>query len=99
MAAPKAARARFAPVEDHHDLSAGTVVDLPRPSDADGILIQATGQALRMTLDGTAPTTTKGFQLATAAPPLYIPLAGDTIVKVLQESASGRVQAQWVKEC
>lgn len=93
-----ASRARYAPVGAHISEAAASVKTYAKPGGASGALIQATTQNLRLTLDGTAPTSTLGFQLATSAPPLYIPLAGDEVIKVIQETAGGVVQLQWVRE-
>ena len=86
----------FNPVGSHVD---GTVitsaVTLTPPTGATKILIQAVGQNIRITLDGTVPAATTGFVLVANDPPLLIPLGNDTVLKVIEESATADIQYQW----
>lgn len=91
-------RTKYAPVGSHQNKAAASVQTFSPDPGADGALIQATAQNLRMTLDGTTPTATIGFQLATTQPPLYVPVPGGAAIKVIQETSGGVVQLQWVKE-
>ena len=88
----------FEPVGSHYD---GTVISsavtLTPPTGATKLLIQATGKDVRITLDGTTPTATKGFSLKADDPMLLIPLGNNTTVKVIEEEATADIQYQWGK--
>ena len=86
----------FEPVGAHVDgptISSATT--LTAPANATKILIQALDQNVRFTLDGTAPTATKGFRLTAGDPPILIPLGNTTVLKVIQEAATADLQYQW----
>src|SRR5205807_2378297 len=61
------------------------------------LLIQALTQNVRYTLDGTVPTATKGFQLKAGDAPRLIQLGGDTVLNVIQETATADLELQWLK--
>lgn len=70
------------------------VVTLTRPAGADVLMIQAFAQAIRYTLDGTAPSTSNGFQLASGEfRVVEVGLA--TAVKVIEATTSATIQYQW----
>jgi hypothetical protein len=73
-------------------------VTLSKPAGATGLLAQNTGTAaIRFTLDGTDPTTTKGFQLPASMPaPILIPCPGAAI-EVIREGAGAALEGQWVR--
>jgi hypothetical protein len=84
------------PIGSHSDgVDVSSAVTLTPPTGATKLLIQALDTNLRVTLDGTTPTTAKGFQLVAGDPPLLIPLGINTIVKVIEEAASCDLQYQW----
>lgn len=90
----------FNPIGAHNDGTAiSTAVTLTPPSGlAAGVarlLIQAIGQNVRYTLDGTPPTATTGFQIVAGDPPIVIPIAPGTTVKVIEEAATADIQYQW----
>ena len=84
------------PVGAHVD---GTVitaaVTLTPPTGATKLLIQALSQNIRITLDGTTPDATTGFQLAAGDPMLLIPLGNNTVVRVIEEAATADINYQW----
>jgi hypothetical protein len=86
----------FEVVSTHADgptISSATT--LTPPTGATKILIQALTQNVRVTLDGTNPTATLGFQLKAGDPPLLIPLGNSTVLKVIEEAATADLQYQW----
>jgi hypothetical protein len=85
----------FNPVGDHTELAINTAKTLTPASGATKLLIQAITQNLRYTLDGTTPTTTKGFRLVADTDPLIIPVGADTVVMVIEEAATCDFQYQW----
>lgn len=90
----------FDPIGAHQDgavITGAVVLTDTKPDDATKLLIQALGQNVRYTLDGTVPTATKGFQLKAGDPPVIIPLHSSTVVKVIEESATADLQYQWGK--
>jgi hypothetical protein len=72
-----------------------SAVTLIKPdASADAILITVYTQNVRITLDGTVPTSTTGFQLV--ANQMYqIDVGPNSTVKVIQETASASIQYQW----
>lgn len=60
---------------------------------AGGILIAATTQNVRYTLDGTTPTATTGF-LIVAGVPVILPLSAETTLKVIEVTTTAVIQYQ-----
>ena len=84
------------PVGSHYDgTDISSAVTLTPATGATKLMIQALDQAVRITLDGTTPTTVKGFQLAAGDPAIIIPLGKDTTIKVIEEAATADIQYQW----
>ena len=86
----------FNPVGAHNDgatISSATTITIP--DGATKIMIQALTQNVRLTLDGTAPTTSKGFQLQVGQLPVTLPLGRSTVVKVIEEAATADLQYQF----
>lgn len=78
--------------------SLGSVVTLSLPSGANGILIQASAQNVKYTLDGTNPTSTIGFTLSTSAAPVLITFPADTtVLKVIEATAGAAIDYQAVR--
>jgi len=76
--------------------SAVTIYDYSNPlynpkPEAEQLQLQAFGQDIYYTLDGTAPTTANGFKLA-AGLLLTIDLTTSTIVKVIEAAASAEIR-------
>jgi len=88
---------RFDPIGSHADGTTISSATTLTPADgATKLLIQALDQNVRLTLDGTAPTASKGFQLVAGDPPVMVWIAGST-VKVIEEAATADIQYQWGK--
>jgi hypothetical protein len=86
----------YSPVGAHNSgLDISTAKTLTKPTGASKIIIQAITQNVRFTLDGTAPTSTLGFQLVAGGTPFIIEVPGASI-KVIQEAATASLQYQWV---
>lgn len=84
----------FVPVGSHTELAIATAQTLTPPAHATKIMMQAIEKNLRYTVDGTVPTTTKGFRL-TAGEYIIFPLAKSNVIKVIEESATCDFQYQW----
>lgn len=89
--------APFDPIGAHtQNSSLSSAVTLTPPSNADALLITVTGQAVRFTLDGTVPTTTKGFRIPTGQGPIIIDRGPNCAsIKIIEESASAAIEYQW----
>ncbi len=87
----------FIPEGAHQqDATVSSATTLTKPgSGASKLLIQAVDQNLRFTLDGTAPTTSKGFVLKADWPPLLLQVGEGVTVRVIEETATGGVEYQW----
>ena len=80
-------------VESHNDgLDVSSAATLTIPAKATKLVIQALEQNVRMTLEGTTPTSTKGFQIKAADPMIVIPLGANTQIKLIEEAATADVQ-------
>lgn len=87
---------QFNPVGSHSDgLAISSAQALVNPPGATKLLIQALSQNVRFTLDGSAPTTSRGFQLRAADPPIIIPIGVNTTVRVIEEAATADLQYQY----
>lgn len=91
--------AGYAPVGSHTSIVPNAVTAINVPGGATGILMQTRTQAVRYTLDGTTPSSTVGFELATTSlDPVYLPLKEGTQLKVISATAGAVFQYQFVKE-
>lgn len=86
---------RFEPVGAHGSDDVTTAVTLVQPAGANKALLQALTQNVRYTLDGTAPTTSKGFQLKAGDPPRQIIVDGGITLKAIAETGTASLQYQW----
>lgn len=88
---------KYGPVGSHSDgASISSATTLTPPAGATGLIIQALGQNVRVTIDGTTPTATTGFQLLAGGVPRLIPVGTGTVIKVIQEAATADLQYQWI---
>jgi hypothetical protein len=86
----------LAPVGDHvSDDDIDAAVTLTLPATATALLIQATGQNVRYTLDGTVPTASSGFRLRSDDPPVIIDIGVGMTIKVIEEAATATIEYQW----
>jgi len=86
----------FQPIGAHVDgtiISSATV--LTPEAGSCKLLIQALGQDIRFTLDGTTPAAAKGFQLKADDPPLMIVVAKGMTITVIEETGTADIQYQW----
>lgn len=88
-------RRRFSASGSHTQVSdLSSAVTLTKPTGAVNLMLQPLTQNVRFTLDGTTPTSSKGFQLT--AGELYVfPVPGAS-VKVIEETASASLEYQWL---
>jgi hypothetical protein len=87
----------FRPLGAHNSgLAIATAQLLARPSaGVTQVMIQALTQNVRLTLDGTTPSTTVGFQIKAGDPPVIFPLAVGGQEKVIEEAATANLQFQY----
>lgn len=75
--------------------SISSVATITIPAGATQVMLQAITQNVRYTLDGTAATTTLGFQLKAGDPPIIVPVSASTVLKVIEETATASLQYQF----
>lgn len=77
-----------------HSLTTSSVVSITAPNGGTGVLLQSITGNVRWTLTTAAldgnPTTTARFQLEPTTEPIYVPLPGGVILRMIAE-ASGVV--------
>ncbi len=76
-------------------LAALTNLTTGQPAGSRKLLIQALGNNARYTLDNTAPTAARGFQLRAGDPPVMIPVSDTTIIRIINEGAGCTLEYQW----
>ena len=64
------------------------------PPSASQLLIQPTGQNVRVTLDGTVPTAALGFQISAGSEKL-LPVESNGQIKVIEEAAGAVIDYQF----
>lgn len=68
------------------------------PVNANGALVQAVSQNVRLSLDSTAnATASDGFQIRAGDPPVFIPLAPGSAFTAQQEAATAAFYVQFVR--
>ena len=93
---PNEAPFRFVPNSAHQDgtdYSSAAVVTIP--AGASKMMIQTISQNIRITFDGTTPTSTTGFQLVASRDPFIFALSQNTTVTIIEEAATADVQIQF----
>lgn len=75
------------------DLS--SAVTITPASGANWVLLQPLAQAIRVTLDGTVPTTDKGFVIAAGDVALINIAGAGTSVKIIEDAASATLEYQF----
>lgn len=77
-----------------HNLTTSSVVSITAPNGGTGVLLQSITGNVRWTLTTAVlddnPSTTSGFQLEPTTEPVYVPLPGGVILRIIAE-ASGVV--------
>lgn len=89
----------FAPVGAHtQNGSLATAQTVTVPATANALLIQANGQNVRYTIDGSNPTASKGFLLAAGADPVVLMAPTDnTIFKFIETTATAVLEIQAIR--
>lgn len=77
--------------------NAPTVFELNVPGGAGCVMLQARTQPISYTLQGSAPTTTAGFLMATADPPIIVPISGTTRLKFVAATNGAVLQYEFGK--
>jgi hypothetical protein len=75
--------------------SLSAAVTLTIPSGSTSVLLQAFTQNVRITLDGTTPTASTGFQLKAADPAIMLPIGTGTVLKAIEETTSAVLNYQF----
>lgn len=84
------------PVGSHTSAGVASSTTLTAPAGSSAILLQATAENIRFTLDGTTPTASTGFQLRAGDAPLLVMLLNVTALKFIEETATAALQYQWL---
>lgn len=88
----------YVPIGSHESTTIGAAVyTLPITATAAWLIIQTFNQNVRLTLDGSQPTTTKGFQLRAGDPAVRIPIGTATTIRLREEASGAVVQTQFVR--
>lgn len=83
------------PVGAHgSDATISSVTLIPVPAGANAMQLQATGQNVRYTVDGTDPTPSIGFVLVADAAPAFLPVNDSLEIKVIETVAGATIQWQ-----
>lgn len=77
--------------------SLGTAVSIAVPTQANVLLIAAETQDVRVTFDGTTPTTTVGFRLYAGRDPFSFFVNSAMTVKVIEVTSGGVVNYQFLE--
>lgn len=89
-------RPAFDPLGSHtSNATISSATTLTPPTGATLLMIQATGQNVLITLDGTTPTATAGFTLYAGDPPSLVPVAEDAVIQVIESTATARINYQF----
>ncbi len=98
MADPVQPQAVLSPVGAHtQNTSLSTDVAVTVPAYANAVLLMATTQNVRFTLDGTTPTATKGFLLKAGNEAQLFPVTPGQVLKFVEEQASAKLDYQFCK--
>lgn len=84
--------------DTHQSVTLGaTALTLSVPLQARGILMQATAQNIRYTLDGTTPTASTGFQMIASDPPLFVELTqnNNLVLKFIRETSGAVLEYEY----
>ena len=87
---------QFIPSGSHDDGTDFSSAASPTiPDGASKMMIQTIDQNIRITFDGTTPTSTKGFRIVKDRDPIIFPLSDSTTVTIIEEAATADVQIQF----
>lgn len=87
----------FVPVQNTHEsyIMSAAVLELSIPNGVREIIMQAVSQNIRYTLDGTDPTTARGFQMVAGDPERRVSISSQTRLKFLREANGAVLQYQF----
>lgn len=74
-----------------------TVQSITVPPQASHVLLQAQTQDVRVTIDGTAPTATKGFLIVAAWDWTVLPVPSNGTLKAIEVAASAKLDYQFIQ--
>lgn len=86
--------------EDHQSstMDINIIIEPNIPKHVWGALVQALGEDIRYTIDGTDPSATSGFRLTNGNDPLLIPVKpGRTVLKFIPEDVSAQLELMWIE--
>jgi hypothetical protein len=78
--------------EAHRSQDVDTLFTVNIPKHCGEVLVQATGENIRYTVNGTNPTAASGFVLISGNDPLVIPVTNKTTLKFISETAGAILQ-------
>lgn len=81
--------------QPHRSNLVNTLFTMNIPIGCSEVLVQATVQNIRYTVNGTNPTAASGFVLISGNDPLVIPVTGNTVLKFIAETAGAILQHQF----
>ena len=88
-------------VNEEHQSSTMVINEIIEPNVPEhiwGALVQALGEDIRYTIDGTDPSATSGFRLTDGNDPIMIPVVGGrTQLKFIPEGADAQLELMWVE--
>jgi len=76
----------------HRSNLVNSLFTLNIPTGCSEVLVQATVQNIRYTVNGTNPTASSGFVLISGNDPISIPVTKNTVLKFISESAGAILQ-------
>lgn len=83
------------PVGSHgSDATISAATEIAVPAGANAMQLQATGQNVRYTVDGTTPSASVGFVLVADADAVFVPANDGMTIRVIEVSAGGAIQWQ-----
>lgn len=90
------------PAVDETHQSSTMIVDViiePNiPEHVWGVIVQALGEDIRYTIDGTDPSATSGFRLTNGNDPLRLDIVGGrTQLKFIPEAADAQLELMWIE--
>lgn len=91
---------KLLPVGSHGTLSSlSSAASVTKPANSEmtnGLLVQAFGNNVRYTIDGTTPTASLGFVIFAGNEPILINVQKEDNIKFIEETASATLQYQFV---
>lgn len=81
--------------ESHRSQLVNSLFTVNLPLNCNEVLVQATVQNIRYTINGTDPTASSGFVLISGNDPISIPVTKTTVLKFISETAGAILQMQY----